>query len=115
MSDFLIWTLSHGYASVDRPTRTYLQQLCTDTGCNLEDRSEVMGDRDEWREREREREIVSGEFMLALRYEKDDICNIIGRKTQRSVICRLVASSDCLRKARETVKDESCSTRPITS
>ena len=28
------------------------QQLCTNTGCRLEDLPEVMEDRDEWQERE---------------------------------------------------------------
>ena len=37
MSDVLLWTSAHGRASVERPTRTYLQQLCADTGCSLED------------------------------------------------------------------------------
>ena len=52
MSDVLLWTPSNGRVSVGRPTRTYLQQLCTDTGCSLEDLQEATDDRDEWRERE---------------------------------------------------------------
>ena len=40
-------TLSYGRASVERLTRTYLQQICTDTGCSLEDLPEAMDDRDE--------------------------------------------------------------------
>ena len=47
ISDILLWTPSHGHASVGQPTRTYPQQLCTDTGCNLEDHPEVMDDKDE--------------------------------------------------------------------
>ena len=31
ISDVLLWTPSHGRASVERPARTYLQLLCTDT------------------------------------------------------------------------------------
>ena len=42
-------------ASVGRPARTYLHQLCTDTGYSLEDLSVAMNDKDGWRERERER------------------------------------------------------------
>ena len=49
--DVLLWTPSHGRAIVGRPTRTYLQQLCTDTGCNLEDLPDVMDDRNEQQER----------------------------------------------------------------
>ena len=48
ISDVLQWTPSHGWTIVGRPARTYLQQLCTDTRCNLEDLQGVMGDRDEW-------------------------------------------------------------------
>ena len=36
-SDVLLWTPSHGRASVEKPTRTYQQQLCADTVCSLED------------------------------------------------------------------------------
>ena len=32
ISDVLQWSLSHGRSSVDLPKRTYLQQLCMDTG-----------------------------------------------------------------------------------
>ena len=54
--DIFLWTPSHGRTSVGRPTRTYLQLLCTDTGCRLEDLPEPLEDRDEWQERERETE-----------------------------------------------------------
>ena len=37
ISHIILWTLSHGSASVGQPMRTYLRQICTDTGCNLED------------------------------------------------------------------------------
>ena len=47
---------SQSRANIMRPTRTYQQHLCTDTGCNLEDLLEVIDDRDEWQEREGERE-----------------------------------------------------------
>ena len=36
---------------IHRSTRTYLQQLCTITGCRLEDLPEAVDDRDEWQER----------------------------------------------------------------
>ena len=35
----------------------YLQQLCTDTGCSLEDLPEAMDDRNLWREGVRDWEI----------------------------------------------------------
>ena len=37
ISDILLWTPSHGRAKAGRPARTYIQQLCADTGCSLED------------------------------------------------------------------------------
>ena len=36
ISDTLLWTNSHGQAGVQRPAKTYVQQLCTDT-CSQED------------------------------------------------------------------------------
>ena len=54
ISDVLRWTPSHRHPSVGRPTRTYQQQLCTDTGCSIEDLPEAMDDREEWRKRVRE-------------------------------------------------------------
>ena len=44
----------HGCAKVGRPARTYIQQLCEDTGCNPEDLPEAMNDREKWRERVRD-------------------------------------------------------------
>ena len=48
--DVLLWTPTHGCARVGRPARTYIQQLCEDTGCNPEDLPEAMNDREKWRE-----------------------------------------------------------------
>ena len=48
ISDVLQWTPSHGRASFGSLTSTYLQQLCTDTGCRLEDLPKAMDDSDEW-------------------------------------------------------------------
>ena len=52
--DVLLWTPTYGRAKVGRPARTYIQQLCEDTGCNLEDLPEAMNDREKWRERVRD-------------------------------------------------------------
>ena len=51
ISDILRWTPSHGRAKAGRPARIYIQQLCADTGYNLEDLPRAMDDRDEWREK----------------------------------------------------------------
>ena len=52
ISGVLQWTPSHGRAKVERPTRTYIQQFCADTGCSLED-LRAINDRGGWRERVR--------------------------------------------------------------
>ena len=43
---------SHGRAKAGRPARTFIQQLCEDTGCSPKDLPEAMNDREGWRERE---------------------------------------------------------------
>ena len=50
--DVLLWTPAYGQAKAGRPARTYIQQLCEDTGCSPEDLPEVMNDK-KWRERVR--------------------------------------------------------------
>ena len=52
ISNVVLWTLSHRRASVGRPVKTYLQQLCSDTRCSPEDLPKVMDDRGKWREKE---------------------------------------------------------------
>ena len=60
--DILQWTLTHGRARDDRPTKTYINRA--DTGCSLEDMTGAMDDREKniekervsKRERDRERE-----------------------------------------------------------
>ena len=54
ISDVLLWTPTYECARVGRPARTYIQQLCEDTGCNPEDLPEAMNDREKWRERVRD-------------------------------------------------------------
>ena len=50
VSDVLQWTPTYGQTKAGRPARTYIQQLCEDTGCNPEDLPEAMNDREKWRE-----------------------------------------------------------------
>ena len=54
ISDVLLWTPTNGCAKAGQPARTYIQQLCEDTGCNPEDLPEAMNDREKWRERVRD-------------------------------------------------------------
>ena len=50
----LLWTPAYGQAKAGRPSRTYIQQLCEDTGCSPEDLPKAMNDRENWRERFRD-------------------------------------------------------------
>ena len=52
--DVLLWTPTHGRAKAGRPARTYIQQLCEETGCCPEDLPRAMNDREECRERVRD-------------------------------------------------------------
>ena len=52
--DVLLWTPTHGRAKAGRPARSYIQQLCEDTGCCPEDLPEAMNDREKWWERVRD-------------------------------------------------------------
>ena len=70
ISDVLQWTSAYGRAKVGRPPRTYIQQLCEDTGCSPEDLPEAMNDREKWRENSR----IS---VLAARHDDDDEVVII--------------------------------------
>ena len=42
ISEYLLWAPTHGRARTGRPARTYIQQLCEDTGCSPEDLPEAM-------------------------------------------------------------------------
>ena len=53
ISDVLLWTPTYGWAKAGWPARTYIQQLCEDTGCSPEDLPEAMNERVKWRERVR--------------------------------------------------------------
>ena len=54
ISDVLLWTPTYSQAKAGRPARTYIQQLCEDTGCIPEDLPEAMNDREKWLERVRD-------------------------------------------------------------
>ena len=65
ISDVLLWTPTYGQAKAGRPARTYIQQLCEDTGCSPEDLPETMNDREKWRERVRDIR-ASGMMMMMI-------------------------------------------------
>ena len=54
INDVLQWTPTYGRAKAGRPARTYIQQLCEDTGCSPENLPESMNDREKWGERVRD-------------------------------------------------------------
>ena len=54
MSDVLLWIPTYGWAKAGRPAQKYIQQLCEDTECSLEDLPEAMNNREKWRERVRD-------------------------------------------------------------
>ena len=54
ISDELLWTPTYGRAKAGRPARTYIQELCEDTGWSFEDLPEAMNDREKCRERVRD-------------------------------------------------------------
>ena len=70
VSDVLLWTPTYGQAKAGRPARTYIQQLCEDTGCNPEDLPEAMNDR------ERSGERWSRISVLVARLDNDDIIKL---------------------------------------
>ena len=51
INDVLQWTLAHARAKAGWLARTYIQQLCEDTGCSPEDLPEAMNDRKEWHDK----------------------------------------------------------------
>ena len=59
------YTPTYGRAKAGRPARTYIQQLCEDTGCNPEDLPEAMNDR-------RSGERGSGISVVAAHDDDDD-------------------------------------------
>ena len=61
--DVLLWIPTHGRAKTGRPARTYIQQLCEDTGCYPEDLPRAMNDSGER---------GSGISVLPARYDDDD-------------------------------------------
>ena len=63
--DVLLWIPTHGRAKAGRPARTYIQQLCEDTGCCPEDLPRAMNDREVG-------ERGSGISVLPARYDDDD-------------------------------------------
>ena len=69
--DVLLWTPTHGRAKAGRPARTYIQQLCEDTGCCPEDLPRAMNDGEEWRERVRDIRATSATWWWYIQNTKE--------------------------------------------
>ena len=54
ISDVLLWTRTYGREKAGRLARTYIHQLCEDTGCSPDDLPGAMDNREKWRERVRD-------------------------------------------------------------
>ena len=94
ISDVLLWTPTYGRAKAGRPARTYIQQLCEDTGCSPEDTPEAMNDREKWRERFRDIRASSATWWLQramwlLFHDKSETKRHNGFKIKRKKISRM--------------------------
>ena len=57
MSDVLQWTTTHRHTRDNKPAKTDIQHLCTDTECRLANFTRMIADREE-KKRERDRERI---------------------------------------------------------
>ena len=63
--DVFLWTPTYSREKAGRPARTYIQQVCEDTGCSPEDLPEAVNDRKKWRERVKDIR-ASGTMMMMM-------------------------------------------------
>ena len=68
ISDVLLWTPTHGRAKAGRQARTYIQQLCEDTGCCREDLPRAINDREKWWERVKDIRATSTTWWWYIRF-----------------------------------------------
>ena len=96
ISDVFQWTSSHGHASVRWPARTYLQQLCVDTGCSEENLPGAMDD---------EREL--GKSVQVAWHDDcdDDINPLFYYSTKTIQVRRTRHAGHCLRSRDEVISD----------
>ena len=78
--DVLLWIPTHGRAKAGWPARTYIQQLCEDTGCCPEDLPRAMNDREEWRERVRDIRAASTIWWWWWWWYIINPCHVVGSK-----------------------------------
>ena len=66
ISDVLLWTPTYDWAKAEWLARTYIQQLCEDTGCCPGDQPVAMNNREKWRERVRDIRASGTTWLLLL-------------------------------------------------
>ena len=66
ISDVLLWTPTYGQAKSGQPARTYIEQLCEDTGCSPENLPEAMNNREKWRQRVRDIRSMRHDMMMMM-------------------------------------------------
>ena len=49
VKDVLLWAPNHGITKIGRPRKTYVKQLCDDTGLTIEELNTAMKDRTTWK------------------------------------------------------------------
>ena len=76
----LLWTPKHGHASIGRPHKTYLHQLCEDTGCSAEELPKVMEDREGRRNRRESHPCTHGWWMMMSLHDVFAIIGHVHRK-----------------------------------
>ena len=74
VSAVLLWTPAYGQSKAGRPARTFIQQLCDDTGCKPEDLPKAMNDRETWRERVRDLRASRTSWWWWYSFVKRDSC-----------------------------------------
>ena len=83
ISDVLLWTPTYGRAKAGRPARTYIQQLCEDTGCSPEDLPEAMNDREMMM-------MIMNKLRCTRRHNKQIIINVkLGYFSEMASKCKL--------------------------
>ena len=84
ISDELLWTPTYGLAKAGRPARTYIQQLCVDTGCSPEDLPEATNDREKWREWVRDIRASSTTWWWQTEFLKNQMLNLTATNSKNS-------------------------------
>ena len=91
ITDALLWTSSHGWEKAGEPARTYIQQLCEDTGCSSEDLPEAMNNRKRWRESVRDIRADGINMMMMMMMNtfirKYDWYYVMYQEISRSLFC----------------------------